>query len=324
LSAQRATAKFDRLSLDATRKVDVTFDLKEIIVAADIGGTQMRAALVRGDGEILFRRELPTPHNVNVPNELTDLISSVAHHVPIGEQAASRVVIGLPGAVDYHAERLLWAPHLPESWPEQLSESQLQAAIGLPVQIANDADVAALGEAYFGSGRDFRDVAYITISTGIGAGFVYGGRLLRGNRSLGELGHTVIDWTAWLAHRPATLEELASGTGLTRMATEIGLSALSGQKINELVQSGDTDALEIWGRAIAAAAVGVTNLTMAFSPEVVVIGGGLGLQPNFFAALQETFSRNFPPQMSPTPLVLAALGDNAGLIGTTRWTASND
>lgn len=299
-------------------------DPQEITVAVDVGGTHMRAALVRADGEILFRRVLPTPRNADATDELTDLISSVARHVIEGERAAVRVVVALPGQIDYRAGSLLWAPHLPESWPEQLTEDHLCKMIGLPVQLANDADVAAVGEAYFGSGRKYRDVAYITISTGVGAGFVFGGKLLRGGRSLGELGHTIIDWTAWQRHQPATLEKLASGSGLTRMAIENGLGTLSGERINELVQSGDDRALQIWGHAISAAAVGIANLAMAFSPEVVVLGGGLGLQQNFFAAVGAAFARDVPREMPPLPLLAAALGDNAGLVGAARWAAATD
>lgn len=297
-------------------------DPQEITVAVDVGGTQMRAALVRGDGEIIFRRVLPTPRNADVPTELTDLISSVARHVVTGERGADRVVVGLPGQVDYRAGTLLWAPHLPESWPGQLSEDRLRQVVGLPVQLANDADLAAVGEAYFGSGRNYRDVAYITISTGIGAGFVYGGRLLRGGRSLGELGHTIIDWTAWQKHLPATLEKLASGTGLTRMAIDAGLGALTGERINQLVQHDDKDALQLWGHAVSAAAVGIANLSMAFSPEVVILGGGLGLQPNFFSAVGDAFARDVPEEMPPPPLLSAELGDNAGLVGAVRWVAA--
>ena len=110
---------------------------------------------------------------------------------------ARAAVVGLPGAVDYDAGRLLWAPHLPERWPDQLSDEELSRRLGLRVHIANDADLAAVGEATFGAGGGIADVAFITISTGIGAGVVHDGRLLRGRRSLAEVGHTVIDWKAW-------------------------------------------------------------------------------------------------------------------------------
>ena len=123
----------------------------------------------------------------------------------------------------------------------------------MPVHIANDADLAAVGEAAFGAGAGTADVAYLTISTGIGAGVVFGGRLLRGRRSLGEVGHTVIDWRAWRAGLPSTLEELGSGSGVARIAAEVGLAAVDAPGIEAAAAGGDADALAVWRGAIACA-----------------------------------------------------------------------
>ncbi len=190
------------------------------VLAADVGGTQMRAALVGPRGDVLLRRSAATPAHADVPAALIDLIGSVAAERAHGR--SSHAVVGLPGAVDYEAGRLLWAPHLPEGWPDRLSRDELTARLSMPVHIANDADLAAVGEAAFGAGAGTADVAYLTISTGIGAGVVFGGRLLRGRRSLGEVGHTVIDWRAWRAGLPSTLEELGSGSGVARIAAAGG------------------------------------------------------------------------------------------------------
>ena len=186
------------------------------VLAADVGGTQMRAALVGPQGDILLRRSAHTPEHADVPAALIDLIAAVGATTDYG--AASHAVVGLPGSVDYEVGRLLWAPHLPEGWPEQLLRDELTARLGLPAHIANDADLAAVEEAAFGAGAGSTDVAYLTVSTGIGAGVVYGGRLLRGTRSLAEVGHTVIEWRAWREGLPCTLEELGSGSGVARMA----------------------------------------------------------------------------------------------------------
>ncbi len=186
------------------------------VLAADIGGTQMRAALVHPDGTVVHRRTEPTPRHAEAPAALVELISSAA--AEFGPERVSCAVIGLPGGVDYEAGRLLWAPNLPPEWPTELTRESLSQRLGMRVSIANDADLAAVGEAYFGAGRAGTDVAYITISTGIGAGVLQRRRLLHGRCSAAELGHTVIDWRAWRAGEPATLEELGSGSGLARLA----------------------------------------------------------------------------------------------------------
>ena len=290
------------------------------VLAADVGGTQMRAALVDPTGKVLLRASAPTPAHSDVPAALIDLIRTVGAEQGYG--AASHAVVGLPGAVDYEAGRLLWAPHLPEGWPHLLSRDELSAQLGMPAHVANDADLAAVGEAAFGAGADATDVAFLTISTGIGAGVVHGGRLVRGRRSLAEVGHTVIDWRAWLEGLPSTLEELGSGSGVARLAREAGLGRLDARAVESAAATGDARATAIWQGAVAACAVGVSNLVMSFYPSTVVIGGGLGRRESFFEPVRElVLSR---PEHHPTDLciVTAALGDDAGLAGAAGWVAA--
>jgi glucokinase len=288
------------------------------VLAADIGGTHMRAALVHANGSVLHRRTEPTPRHAEAPAALVELIASTA--AEFGQDQVSHAVVGLPGGIDYSAGRLLFAPNLPREWPEQLTEEALSGRLGgLSVSIANDADLAAVGEAYFGAGRDGNDVAFLTVSTGIGAGVLHGRRLLHGRYSAAELGHTVIDWRAWQAGEPATLEELGSGSALARLSREQGLGDLDAVGIETAALEGDERAVEIWQSAVVACAVGVANLVMCFSPDTVVIGGGLGRQPEFFTAvLDEMYAR---PARHPAGLniVCSELGDDAGLSGAAAW-----
>jgi predicted NBD/HSP70 family sugar kinase len=290
------------------------------VLAADIGGTQMRAALVDPRGVVLLRRSVPTPREAEVPASLIELIGSVAAERRYGE--ASHAVVGLPGGVDYDAGRLLWAPHLPEQWPDLLSTEGLTARLGLPVSIANDADLAAVGEASFGAAAGSPAVAYLTVSTGIGAGVVHGGRVLRGTRSLAEVGHAVIDWRAWYEGAPCTLEELGSGSGVARLAREAGMGALGAREIQAAAAEGEPKAAAIWHGAITACAAGVSSLVMCFSPTTVVIGGGLGRQQEFFGPLRELVLRRPGRHPADLALVRSALGDDAGLSGAAGWRAA--
>ena len=292
-----------------------------LVLAADIGGTYMRAALVDHNGKILVHQTIPTPTHDDAPAALVDLIRIVKGMS--GRHTACHAVVGLPGAVDYDAGRLLWAPHLPETWPELLSSDELTSRLGLPVHIANDADLAAVGEAAFGAGVGTADVAYLTISTGIGAGIIHGGRLLRGRRSLAEVGHTVIDWHAWCAEQPSTLEQLGSGSGMARQAADVGLGDLDARAIIGAASMGDRRARDIVNRAIAACSAGICNLVMTFSPSIVVVGGGIGRQEDFFAAVRATVVSR--PAHHPTDLsiVRSSLGDDAGLAGAAGWVAAS-
>jgi glucokinase len=234
----------------------------------------------------------------------------------------AHVVVGLPGVVDYQSGQLLWAPHLPESWPEQLSSAELSRALGVRVYVANDADLAAVGEAAFGAGAGCTDVAYVTVSTGIGAGVVHRGRLIRGTRSLAEVGHTIVDWRAWREGRPATLEDLGSGSGVARRAREADLGDQDARAIQELALAGDERAAAIWEDAIAACAAGVSSLVLSSSPIKVVIGGGMGSQPEFFSrvrALVMSYPAHHPDDLEIVP---SALRDDAGLAGAAGWGAA--
>ena len=109
----------------------------------------------------------------------------------------------------------------------------LTAELGVPVSIANDADMAAVGEACWGRGWAWPDMGYLTVSTGIGAGIVEERAAAPRRALVGRVGHTVIDWQAWADGRPGTLEELGSGSGLARLARERGLGDLNAREVEE-------------------------------------------------------------------------------------------
>jgi glucokinase len=241
-----------------------------MILAVDLGGTQMRAAFVDREGGILLRRAEPTPRDASCPDALLMLVGGLLEG---GD--AETAVIGVPGRVHYGTGTLEYAPNLRAGWAPSLTEAKLSAVLGLRVALANDADLAAVGESRFGAGRSYADVVYITISTGIGAGVILGGVLAHGRRSLAEVGHTIIDRAATGAGAPATLEYEGSGTALKRIAASEGFDR-SGAQLVELVDSGDATAIRIWDSVAQAAGIGVANLAHLFSPEVVVVGGGGG------------------------------------------------
>jgi glucokinase len=279
----------------------------------------MRAALVDSAGLIVSRRSASTPSDADTPSALIELIQSVGAERP---REVAHAVVGLPGVVDYESGHLLWAPHLPMSWPELLSGSELSRGLGLRVYIANDADLAAVGEAAFGAGAGCANVAYVTISTGIGAGVVHGGRLVRGRRSLAEVGHTIIDWRAWRDGRPGTLEDLGSGSGMARLAREAGLGNQDARAVKRLALAGNERAAAIWEDAIAACAAGVSSLVLSFSPSRVVIGGGLGCQPEFFGRVREIVMSHPEHHPDDLEIVPSALRDDAGLAGAAGWVAA--
>jgi glucokinase len=284
-------------------------------LAVDIGGTSMRAARTEADGTVSARRERATPDEPDVA-ELVALCREVLDTCPPVQAA----VIGAPGRVDYGAGRLEVAPNLHDGWPAELTEERLSSRLDLSVSIANDADLAAVGEAWFGAGRGHRDVAYLTISTGIGAGVVTGGLLVHGRRSVAEVGHTIVDGEALVRGEPATVEQLGSGTALDRLAEEAGLS-VRGPDLVAAVRHGDEASAAVLSRVVAAAAIGAVNLAHLFTPEVIVVGGGLGLNGDLVLEPIRRLLGSRGPRALPEPIevVSAELGDDAGLAGAGAW-----
>jgi glucokinase len=241
-----------------------------------------------------------------------------------GHGDPARAVVGVPGLVDYDRGRLEHAPNLPPGWADAISASQFAATLGLPVALVNDADLAALGEARFGAGRDARDVVYMTVSTGVGAGVVLDGHLVHGRRSGAEIGHTILDLSAHRDGRPATVEQLGSGTALARAAGDAGLR-LDGAAIVERVRAGDPVATAVWDDAVAAVAAAAANLAHVFTPQVIVLGGGVSQAGDLLVEPLRAFVAQHGPALRSDAIavVTADLGDDAGLVGAAAWPATS-
>jgi len=285
-------------------------------LSVDLGGTQMRAAVVTPDGGLVERRVRPTPRQDTCPDALLALVGDI-----VGRIEVEAAVIGLPGRVSHIDGTLEFAPNLPPHWREALREDLLSEHLGVPVAIGNDADLAAVGEVAFGAAIGFQDVVYVTISTGIGAGVVLGGRLLHGRRSLAEAGHTVIDLSAIRAGNVGKAEDRGSGTALGRAGEARGLPA-DGAELTDLVRQGDPTATEVHEQVVTATAAVVTNLVHLFSPQVVVLGGGMGRDPLTVGPVRRWLAEHGPKdETDPTLVRTATLGDDAGLLGAARWQA---
>jgi predicted NBD/HSP70 family sugar kinase len=287
---------------------------KEGVVGVDLGGTHLRVAVVSPEGEVSGRQLVGTPREAPHPDLLVELLRETA-----AKAGCQRAVVGIPGPVDYRHGRLRWGPNLPEGWQAALAEKSLSEASGLEVSVANDADLAAVGEAYFGAGRGADGIAYLTVSTGVGAGVVLGGRLVHGRWSLAEVGHTVIDRIAFREGRPSTFELLASGTAMARLAAERGL-AVDGAQLRRLAEQERT-AAQIWDEVLFAACIGLRNLVVVFAPSRVVVGGGVGLSEGFVDELAGRLPDLLPPgyRDEPPEVLAAELGDDAGLSGAGAW-----
>lgn len=269
------------------------------VLAADLGGTRMRVAVFDDAGSLRERREDPTPRDD--PSALAHLIRRSAAESALAVEAA---VIGVPGVVSYAEGHSLGLTNLP-GWAPHLTETGLSGATGLPVRLANDADLAALGEHRFGAGRGVEDMVFVTVSTGVGAGVVIGGRLLRGRLSLAEAGQTIID-----RREGATLEQLASGRALERLA-----GGEAGAAVVARARAGDARALATLREVAEALALGVFNLAHLFMPQRVVIGGGVAHAGELLIAPSRELLARCGCAASRAQVVQAEQIEDAGLLG---------
>jgi glucokinase len=212
---------------------------------------------------------------------------------------------------------------LPAAWVAELAEDRLAPRLCRRVSVANDADLAAVGETYFGAGRNATDVVFVTVSTGIGAGVLLNRRLVRGRRSIAEVGHTIIDRRAFAHAEPATLEEWASGSSVERLTQIASVEAHTGEQLEALEESGDHRAIRVWMQMVESVTIGIINLAWCYGPDLIIIGGGIGRERPLLDPVQERLTAIAPTIAMRFSLVKAELADDAGLIGGAAWDRAN-
>lgn len=299
----------------------------EYLIGVDLGGTQMRAALVAASGALIaFERTLTYVESGPdaVITRLAELIARVREALP-PDGTIRGVGVGSPGPLNPQTG-VVYAPPNMQGWYNIPLGDRLAALTGLPVRVDNDGNVAALGEWRYGGGVGTRHMVYITVSTGIGAGVIVDGRLLRGRLGLGtELGTMILD-----AERQMYWENLASGTALGRAAAAAMIGrpesllhqmatpeTVSGATVAQAAAAGDKLARELMDREANLLAMGFVSIIHAFSPEIILVGGSVALHnPGLLAQAREiTYSRVLIDLFRNVPIELARLGDRAGVLG---------
>jgi glucokinase len=330
----------------------------EFVLGLDLGGTKIAAGVVNSRGELFSNVRIATPAR-GVRKDLAALFDAAhaavsAAKIPWGKIRA--VGVGVPGAFDPGTETV-WAPNLP-GWSKVHLKRLLEDAFERPTWIESDRNVQALAEAWLGLGAQgqVRNLVFLTVGTGIGAGLISEGRLIPGAHGVsGAAGWMVIDRT-WKPEygRLGCLEALGAGPAVARLGKRawrrnrrslIGaLAQRSGaatriQDSKFKIQERDTK-LEITAEAVATAArrgdqaarrvlqevgtnlgLGVANIVSLLNPEVVVLGGGLaGIGNQLLAPLRKAVRQwGQPLSRRQVRIVISRLGDEAGILGAARY-----
>jgi glucokinase len=306
--------------------------MSKVALAFDLGGTELRAALVDGEGRLLAFASVPTLAKdgvMAVVGQIEILAETVRREVP--DAAVAGIGIGAPGPLDPKAGIVLGAPTL-SGWHDVPLAGILSDRLVLPVRLENDANAAALGEWRFGAGRGANSLVFVTVSTGIGGGVIVDGRIMHGRRGLAaEIGHMTITDKGERCFCGATgcFEAVASGTAVGRRATALtaqgdgsrlrvlsGDAEVTGRDVVDAARVGDPMAISVLEEEARWLGIGFTNLLHLYSPDVLVMGGGIS---NGFDLLRETIEATIRNRVMPAyrdvPVVPAQLGRHAGLIG---------
>lgn len=292
------------------------------LLALDIGGTQVRAALVQGN-QILTQQATTWPPGLSPEAEVNFVAEFPLNLLRRDESAGlgrvQAVGVALAALTDEDGNVVSW-PNRP-AWRGLPFRALLQAQFGLPVLVEGDANAAALAEWTFGAGRGYQHVLVMMVGTGVGAGLILNGSLFRGRHGwAGELGHLVVapDGPACPCGNRGCLQVLASGRALDRLAAEHGLpGAAAVMAAAEQGEAWASEALIASGRWLGLAAANVVNL---LDLEAVIIGGGLsGLGPPWWSTLDETLrARLLNSSHRTVALHRTILPDTAGLLGAAR------
>jgi len=294
------------------------------LLAVDLGGTRMRAALADARGVILRRAERLTERErgtAHIIQRILELVAEVKRDEP-----ASCIAVGAPGPLDARTGVLFHPVNFSED--DIPLKTILEERFGVPAHIQNDANVAALGEWKFGGHGPTEHLIYVTVSTGVGAGIISHGRLIDGfNTTAGEIGHTIIDPDGPLCpsgHR-GCVEVICSGTSIARTANEAlqrgrGSSMrepVTAQDVAAAARAGDALAQEVFLHAADILGLAVVNLIHLLSPEIVVIGGGVAQAGDLLFDPVRAQVRRYAMPLTDrgVRIVTAGLGQDAGLVG---------
>jgi glucokinase len=290
-----------------------------VLAGIDLGGTQVRVALARSDGNVIASVKTKTPL-LGTPQAMVDWAATeIDKHR--GREKVRSITIAAPGPIDIKHGILVNPPNLP-GWRNVPLAAMLARATGAKVHLANDADMAGLGEFHHGAGRGTRNMVYITWSTGIGGGLIIDGKLHRGGHgTAGEVGHMIIDPNGPLdtCGQRGCLEAFIGGANIAR---ETGQSAA---ELFAAAAQGNKHARILVGRAARYMGIALISLTNVIDPEMFVIGGGVSrswsmIEPTITETLHS--SPFIKPARRPR-LRRARLGDRAGQIGAVEWARIN-
>ena len=312
--------------------------LDQPYVGVDLGGTNIQAGIMVGEGKLLARDSTKTKAeegDKEVISRIVKVVRKVTDAAGLKHDDLAGLGIGAPGAIDVKKGTVIRAMNL--GWTDYPLTKVLDKELGLPIVVDNDVNVGTWGAYRAGAAKDFEDVLGVFIGTGIGGGLVLGGKLYHGHHmTAGEIGHVVVDADAPLGRR--TLENLASRTNIANQLaalirashpsvitelTDGDLSKIRSKVLAKAFEQGDELTVEVIGNAAKYIGIAIANMATMLSFEAALLGGGVteALGKPFVKLVEKTYREYaFPETLKQCPIVGSTLGDDAGVVGA-AWLA---
>ncbi|MCZ7665818.1 MAG: ROK family protein [Chloroflexi bacterium] len=300
--------------------------MDDCILALDFGGTKLSTAvlpvseLAQESPAWLAHERLFSPRDGDAQFDIETMIG-LGRKLLAGKRPLA-IGVSFGGPVNYEKGLVLLSDHVP-GWENTPLQAILQETFSAPVRVDNDANVAALGEWRFGAGRGYDSLFYVTVSTGVGGGWVLNGRCWRGHEGLaGEIGHMTVEPDAsvlFFCGKQGCVERLASGPYMAQEFLERGGEFISGpvtgKMIAELAATGDMLALEILQRGATALGQALGETANLLNPQAFILGGGVTKSGAIWWQAVEKAAKSRARKQIHFEIVPAAFTDDAPLWG---------
>ena len=305
--------------------------MKKYSLGIDIGGTTVKLGLFDLDGKLLYKWEIETRKIENGRYILSDIAKSIDEILEdrnINKDEVIGVGVGVPGPVK-EDKIVLGCVNL--GWPVFNVSAELEKLLNLPVKVANDANIAALGEMYKGGGKGYENMIMVTLGTGVGGGVIIDGKVIAGfSGAGGEIGHINVNPHEKIScncGRKGCLEQYASATGITRLAKEIlakencdsklrNIKEITAKDIFDLAKENDKLCIKIIDKFSNILGRALSNIACICNPQVFVIGGGVSKAGDMLLDnIKKYYLENAFHATVDTQFKLATLGNDAGIFG---------
>ncbi len=305
------------------------------VIGVDLGGTTIKAGVVNGQGQILHQAKLPTQADEGPPVVSRQILKAIDNlFLQYPRENIAGIGIGTPGMVSLDGETVQAPPNFAD-WHDYRLKEAIHASVGLPVEIDNDANAAAVGEARFGAGRGHKDLVFVIWGTGVGGGVIIDGKIFRGSfGGAGEIGHTTINYDGpqckcgnrgcveayvgqrYLSERTRRRLKQQKKSKIVQLV-DGDLSKIEPVILSRAMQMGDKLAWEILHEAGSLLGVALASVMNILDIRFVIIGGGIsGADDSVFDAIRKSIrERAMGPIRSSFQVVRAELGNDAGILG---------